>query len=73
MLFLETYKEINTAAAKPLGTIANNARLFSTPSTCYQSKPRSETFTIDRKEKPGYRIIHFSSNGDLETEVVRMS
>ena len=54
-------------------TNINNAKLFSTPSTCYQSKPRSETFTIDKKEKPGYRIIHFSSSGNLETKVVRMS
>tara|TARA_B100000886_G_scaffold206725_1_gene142908 strand:- start:662 stop:1078 length:417 start_codon:yes stop_codon:yes gene_type:complete len=51
----------------------NNAKLFSTPSTCYQSKPKSETFVIDNEEKPGYRIIYFSSNGDLETEVIRMS
>ena len=27
-------------------TNINNARLFSTPSTCYQSKPKSETFTL---------------------------
>ena len=54
-------------------TNLNNAKLFSTPSTCYQSKPKSKTFIIDTKEKPGYRIIHFSSDGNLETEIIRMS
>ena len=54
-------------------TDLNNARLFSTPSTCYQSKPKSETFIIDTAQKPGYRVIHFSSNGNLETQIIRMS
>ena len=51
----------------------NSAKLFSTPSTCYQSKPKSETFIIDTNEKPGYRIIYFSSDGGLDTEIVRVS
>ena len=54
-------------------TDLNSAKLFSTPSTCYQSKPKSETFIIDTNEKPGYRIIYFSSDGDLDTEIVRVS
>lgn len=54
-------------------TDLNKAKLFSTPSTCYQSKPKSETFIIDTGETPGYRVIYFSSNGNLETQIIRVS
>ena len=54
-------------------TDLNSAKLFSTPSTCYQSKPKSETFIIDTNEKPGYRIIYFRSDGGLDTEIIRVS
>ena len=54
-------------------TQLNNAQLFSTPSTCYQSKPRSETFIIDENEKPGYRVIKLLDSGELESQVVRLA
>ena len=53
-------------------TRINNAQLFSTPSTCYQSKPKSETFIIDENERPGYRVIKLYDTGDLESEVIRL-
>ena len=50
----------------------NKAKLFSTPSTCFQSKPKSKTFIIDKNEKPGYRRIELRSNGEVRTSVARI-
>tara|TARA_B100000614_G_C14512819_1_gene479293 strand:- start:273 stop:1019 length:747 start_codon:yes stop_codon:yes gene_type:complete len=73
---IEQYKSIRGVSWGHIHNVfetqLNNAKLFSTPSTCYQSKPKSKSFVIDEKEKPGYRIIHFSSSGELKTEVRRM-
>ena len=50
----------------------NNAKLFSTPSTCYQAKPKSKKFVIDYDACPGYRVINLSKSGELETSVKRL-
>ena len=50
----------------------NQALLLSTPSTCFQSLPKSKTFTIDGNAKPGYRVIRLNEAGLVSTEVVRI-
>ena len=45
------------------------ALFASTPSTCAQFLPDSETFALDQRP-PAYRTLTLSPNGDLETEVV---
>ena len=50
----------------------NNAILLSSPSTCFQSKPNSKTFTIDKDSSPGYRIINLDSRGAISSEVIRI-
>ena len=50
----------------------NGAHLFSTPSTCYQAKPKSKKFTIDTSQSPGYRVIRLNDNGIINTEVTRV-
>jgi len=54
-------------------TEINNAKLFSSPSTCFQSKPKSKTFTVDSNSYPGYRIINLNEKGMIETNVVRVT
>jgi Icc protein len=53
-------------------TKINNAKLFSSPSTCFQSQPKSKKFTIDSNSHPGYRIINLNEKGVIETSVVRV-
>ena len=50
-----------------------SAKLFSTPSTCYQAKERSQNFIIDTEALPGYRKIILNKNGSFDTEVIRVS
>ncbi len=45
------------------------ALFASTPSTCAQFLPDSETFALDRRS-PAYRTLTLSPDGGLETEVV---
>jgi Icc protein len=49
----------------------NKTKLFSTPSTCYQAKPKSKSFVIDHSAKPGYRVIKLLDDGEIETHVTR--
>ena len=49
------------------------AQLFSTPSTCYQAKPKSKKFTIDHSQSPGYRVIRLQDGGVIDTEVIRVN
>jgi Icc protein len=44
-------------------------RLLSTPSTCAQFKPGSDTFVIDQRP-PGYRWLELHADGRVETAVV---
>jgi|TARA_B110000444_G_scaffold139446_1_gene130906 3',5'-cyclic-AMP phosphodiesterase len=51
----------------------NGAQLFSTPSTCYQAKPKSKKFLIDYAQSPGYRIIQLKDGGAIDTKVIRVN
>ena len=51
----------------------NGAQLFSTPSTCYQAKPKSKKFIIDHSQSPGYRVIRLQDDGIIDTEVIRVN
>ncbi len=44
-------------------------RLLSTPSTCAQFKPTSDTFALDTRP-PGYRWIDLREDGSIDTTVV---
>ena len=50
-----------------------SAKLFSTPSTCYQAKEKSKNFIIDPEASPGYRKIYLNNDGSFNTEVIRVS
>jgi Icc protein len=47
-------------------------QFLSTPSTCIQFKPKSDKFALD-EEHPGYRFIKLKANGEIETQVYRLS
>jgi 3',5'-cyclic-AMP phosphodiesterase len=48
-----------------------NVRVLSTPSTCFQFKPQTESFSLDGLS-PGYRWINLYDDGTINTEVVRL-
>lgn len=47
-------------------------RLLTTPSTCIQFAPNSENFGLDDID-PGMRRLVLHANGDIDTEVIRVS
>jgi Icc protein len=49
----------------------NGTPIYSTPSTCFQFKPNSVEFAID-KSAPGYRWLELSHNGNIKTSIVRL-
>jgi len=48
-------------------------RVLGTPSTCFQFKPNSPSFSLDAMAAPGYRHIKLSSNGSFQTFISRLS
>jgi len=53
-----------------LEEIKDNKLILGTPSTCFQFKPLSEGYAVD-KNKPGYRVFSLHSNGQFESKVHR--
>lgn len=49
----------------------NNIEFYSTPSTCFQFRPKSASFGVDQT-LPGYRVIELESNGTFKTKVNRI-
>lgn len=49
-----------------------NIEFLSSPSTCIQFKPQSDKFALD-EQHPGYRYLCLKANGDIETQVYRLS
>jgi len=47
-------------------------RLLTTPSTCIQFAPNSEDFGLDDND-PGMRRLALHANGEVETEIIRIS
>jgi Icc protein len=47
----------------------HGVRLMSTPSTCLQFLPNSDSFAVDSRP-PGYRWVDLMANGRIDTEVV---
>ncbi|MGX2040524.1 3',5'-cyclic-AMP phosphodiesterase [Methylocaldum sp. MU1018] len=47
-------------------------RLLASPSTCFQFKPQSPTFALDRVP-PGYRWIELYSDGTMDTGIERLA
>jgi len=47
----------------------HGVRLMSTPSTCLQFLPNSDSFAVDSRP-PGYRWLDLMANGRIDTEVV---
>lgn len=52
--------------------IVNDIPIFSTPSTCFQFKPKQVQFALE-KIPPGYRWIDFHQSGYIKTAVERVS
>jgi Icc protein len=49
--------------------VADGVRMLSTPSTCAQFTPRTESCVMDRAP-PGYRWLRLTHSGAIETDVV---
>lgn len=49
-----------------------SVQVLACPSTCFQFKPKSAEFTLDR-EPPGYRWLELYENGSLKTGVIRLT
>jgi 3',5'-cyclic-AMP phosphodiesterase len=48
-----------------------SVRVLSTPSTCFQFEPKTESFSLDNAS-PGYRRIDLYQDGVIDTEIVRL-
>jgi Icc protein len=53
-------------------TEINKAKLFSSPSTCFQYKSKSKKSAMDSSSYPGYRIINLGKKGVIESSVIRV-
>jgi 3',5'-cyclic-AMP phosphodiesterase len=62
---------INGHIHQEMDTHVNSVRILSTPSTCFQFTPNSESFSLD-DTSPGYRRIELYDNGNVTTEIVRI-
>lgn len=49
----------------------DNLKILSSPSTCFQFKPKSKDFALD-DTLPGYRYLYLHPQGEITTEVVRV-
>ena len=50
----------------------NGIDFYTTPSTCYQFKAKSDEFAIDESAKPGYRWLQLGNNGHIESWIKRL-
>jgi len=55
-----------------MDTVIDGVRYMSTPSTCSQFLPHSDSFAVDNKP-PGYRTLELLPNGNIVTEVKWLS
>jgi Icc protein len=62
----------NSADLLALISRHNNVRFMTTPSTCFQFVPFSDTFVVDRRP-PGFRSLELDSDGGIRTDVERLS
>ena len=76
---LEAIKPFNNVKAIVCGHVHQDSintwhgiEFLSTPSTCIQFKPKSDKFALDELH-PGYRYIRLKANGEIETQVYRLS
>lgn len=54
-----------------IDTRRGDIALMSSPSTCVQFKPRSESFRVDN-QSPGYRQLDLATDGTISTRVSRV-
>ncbi|NOT11681.1 MAG: 3',5'-cyclic-AMP phosphodiesterase [Methylococcaceae bacterium] len=54
-----------------MDTTINTIRVFGTPSTCFQFKPKSRDFGLDTIG-PGYRTLDLYNDGRIESTVIRL-
>ncbi|MBH44824.1 MAG: hypothetical protein CMD88_05150 [Gammaproteobacteria bacterium] len=50
----------------------NNAKFYTTPSTCHQYKPKADKFSLDLNLNAGYRYITLKNDGEIITSVFRL-
>lgn len=55
-----------------MDTANGPVRVLGTPSSCFQFKPGSETFSLDTAA-PGYRLIELHADGRVESRITRLS
>jgi Icc protein len=54
---------------QPLDSFERGVHFMSTPATCAQFLPRSDTFALDLRP-PGYRVLDLMPDGTVSTEIV---
>ena len=47
-------------------------KVYATPSTCYQFKPKSDDFAIDDQAVPGYRWLSLNKQGIIKSWITRL-
>jgi 3',5'-cyclic-AMP phosphodiesterase len=77
-LFLDLIDQYQNIKAVVCGHIHQDTKIirdgvefYSTPSTCWQFKPKSPGFKID-EAMPGYRWIYLKNDGTFTTKVIRV-
>lgn len=77
--FWQVVKENQAVKAVVSGHVHQNfeseyagIKVFTTPSTCYQFKPKSDDFALDNHAAPGYRWLSLSKQGRIESWVRRL-
>ena len=77
--FWQVVKENQAVKAVVSGHVHQNfdseyagIKVFTTPSTCYQFKPKSDDFALDSHAAPGYRWLSLSKQGRVKSWVRRL-
>ena len=47
-------------------------KVYATPSTCYQFKPKSDNFAFDDQAAPGYRWLSLNKQGVIQSWITRL-
>jgi 3',5'-cyclic-AMP phosphodiesterase len=66
------HQEFDTDCDRQDSDNASRSRYLVTPSTCAQFAPQTDEFALDRRS-PGFRLLRLYPNGNIETEVRRLT
>lgn len=63
---------INGHIHQAMDVQVDSVRVLTTPSTCFQFKPKSGEFSLD-DTSPGYRWINLYTDGSIKSKIVRLA